>query len=241
MIVANKARETVANTKEGVMLTIADFQVEPHNQAALVMYLCRMVKLGELKKISKGKYYKPKKSVFGELPLSSNEAVRDLLQKGRKTIGYITGTQAFAQMGLTTQISSSLMVGTNKYRRPIMRGDVRISFLFQPNPIIAKDIPLLRILDAIRLFKDIPATSPDDCIRQIIRLIEDLPLEQKKKLLNLAKAYAPFVRAIVGAIFESTGQPELADSIRRTLNGLTNFRLPISLSVLPNKKTWKII
>ena len=42
---------------------------------------------------------------------------------------YITGTAAFASMGLTTQISSSILVGTNKYRRPITRNGVKISFL----------------------------------------------------------------------------------------------------------------
>lgn len=241
MVIAEKVKETVRNAKEGVVLTLADFKVEPKYQQSLVVSLNRMVKRGELKKFSKGKYYKPKNSAFGALPPSSSEIAKDFLQKNGKTMGYITGTQAFAQMGLTTQISSTIMVGVNKYRRPLMRGDNRITFFLQPNPIVDEDIPLLRILDAIRMFKDIPASTPDDCLRQIIMLIEELPKDKQRKLADLAVAYTPFVRALVGAIFECINQQELAQAMRNNVNGVTNYKLPISQSVLPNKKNWNII
>ncbi|MCF0207498.1 MAG: hypothetical protein HUK15_08725 [Bacteroidales bacterium] len=241
MIIANKVKKTIATAKEGEILRIADFRVEPQYQQALVMSLSRKVKSGELKKISKGRYYKPKKSVFGMLPPASSEIYKEFLQNGDKTIGYITGFQAFAQMGITTQISSVTVIGTNKSRRTITRGENQIAFLLQPNPINAEDIPLLRILDALRMFKEIPATSPDNCIRKITLLIDDLPMNQKEKLQKLAIAYTPFVRALVGAIFEYINQPELANYMRMSINGLTNFRLPISQSVLPNKKNWNII
>ncbi|MCF0122314.1 MAG: hypothetical protein HUJ74_03810 [Lachnospiraceae bacterium] len=241
MIIASRIKETVSNAQEGVVLTTADFRVEPQFQQALVMLLCRMVKQGTLKKVSKGKYYKPKKSVFGDLPPASSESYKEFLQKGGKTVGYITGTQAFAKMGLTTQITSSVMIGTNKYRRAMMRGGVKITFILQPNPITEENIPLLRILDAIKLFKEIPAVSPDDCIKQITRLIEELTMEKKRKLAVLANEYTPFVRALVGAIFEKTNQTDLASGLRENLNGVTYFKLPISESALPNKKNWNII
>ena len=116
---------------------------------------------------------------------------------------YITGTAAFASMGLTTQISSSILVGTNKYRRPITRNGVKISFLLQENAITSSNIPLLRILDALRLIKDIPATSPDDCVMNICKAINALSMEQKRELVELSLAYTPYVRALLGAIYEN--------------------------------------
>ena len=74
-------------------------------------------------------------SMFSPLPPSETEVVKDSLTKHGKTVGYITGTQAFAEMGQTTQISSRLLVGTNKYRRAVTRGQYTVSFLLQPNPI----------------------------------------------------------------------------------------------------------
>lgn len=76
MIIADKVKETITNTKEGVILTIADFQVEPQYQQVLVMSLSRKVRTGELKKISKGKYYKPKNSISGTLPPSFDEVIQ---------------------------------------------------------------------------------------------------------------------------------------------------------------------
>ena len=156
-----------------------------------------------------------------------------------KIVGYITGTTAFASMGLTTQISSSILVGTNKYRRPITRNGVKISFLLQENAITSSNIPLLRILDALRLIKEIPATSPDECVTNICKAINALSMEQKRELAELSLAYTPYVRALLGAIYENM---ELeTETISKTLNGVTSYKLPISDKVLSNKRNWNII
>ena len=168
-----------------------------------------------------------------------SELVKDFLEQNGKIVGYITGTAAFASMGLTTQISSSILVGTNKYRRPITRNGVKISFLLQENAITSSNIPLLRILDALRLIKDIPATSPDDCVMNICKAINALSMEQKRELAELSLAYTPYVRALLGAIYENM---ELeTETISKTLNGVTSYKLPISDKVLSNKRNWNII
>ena len=146
---------------------------------------------------------------------------------------------AFASMGLTTQISSSILVGTNKYRRPITRNGVKISFLLQENAITSSNIPLLRILDALRLIKEIPATSPDECVTNIRKAIVALSEEQKQELIELSLAYTPYVRALLGAIYESVGL--VTEVISKTLNGVTSYKLPISDKVLSNKRNWNII
>ena len=208
-------------------------------QPALAKALNRLVLRGELQKIAKGKYYIPKKTILGNLKPADSELVKDFLGQNGKIVGYITGTAAFAAMGLTTQISSSILVGTNKYRRPITRNSVKISFLLQENPITSSNIPLLRILDALRLIKDIPATSPDDCVINICKAINALSMEQKRELAELSLAYTPYVRALLGAIYENM---ELnTETISKTLNGVTSYKLPISDKVLSNKRNWNII
>lgn len=125
------------------VLTTRDFGVEMRFQPALAKVLNRRVLQGELQKIAKGKYYIPKKTIFGNLKPADSELVKDFLEQNGKIVGYITRTAAFASMGLTTQISSSILVGTNKYRRPITRNGVKISFLLQENAITSSNIPLL--------------------------------------------------------------------------------------------------
>lgn len=242
MKIADQVKEVVNKTPDGVILTVNDFGVEPENQQALVMLLSRMVRNGELEKVSKGKYYKPQKSIFGTLGPSQNEIAKDFLVKGGKTVGYITGTSAFASMGLTTQITSALLIGTSKYRRPVKRGNTVISFLVQLNTIDEVNIPLLRILDAIKLIREIPATTPDESILKISKIIESLETKKIESLVSLSKTYTSYVRAILGAILEDINSgPEYITNIRKTLNGTTNYKLPISQSALPTKRNWNII
>jgi len=239
MIIARLIKEKLSSTPAGVVLTTRDFGVEMRYQPALAKALSRLVLQGELQKITKGKYYIPKKTIFGQLKPTDSELVKDFLEQNGKVVGYITGTTAFASMGLTTQISSSILIGTNKYRRPITRNGVKVSFLLQENTITSSNIPLLRILDAIRLIKEIPATSPDECITNICKAINALSMEQKQELAKLSLAYTPYVRALLGAIYESLGLE--TEVISKTLNGTTNYKLPISDKTLSNKRNWNII
>jgi len=240
MTVSSKVKETLNTIPCGSVFTIADFKVEPQFQPAIVIVLSRMVKQGIIQKVSKGRYYKPKQSIFGVLPPATDEIVKDLLKKCDKTIGYITGTRAFAEMGLTTQISSTITIGTNKYHGPLKRGEYRVNFLLQPNIIQDDMIPLYRILDAIRLIKEIPASSPDECVMKINRLIAALSIDKQDYLAKLALAYSPYVRALTGAILEQIGTINI-NSLRLSLNGVTTYKLPVSEQSVPNKKNWNIL
>ena len=239
MIIGEDIKKQISSTPDGVILTIGDFNVDMRYQGALVKALNRLVDQGTLQRLSKGKYYKPRKTIFGILDPTPEEITKDLLEKNGKLVGYITGNRAFALMGLTTQITSSLLIGTNRYRHPLTRGDYTISFLQQHNPITEENIPLLRILDALKFIKDIPASSPDIIVTQLGSTINALSNAEQKRLTELAENYTAYVRAILGAIMEQNNLN--AELLKKGLNGTTNYKLPISEQALPNKKKWNII
>lgn len=239
MIIGDEIKRKISATPDGVILTIGDFDVEMQYQGALVKALNRLVDRGMLTRLSKGKYYKPRKTIFGTLKPVPEEITKDFLEKNGKIIGYVTGISAFAMMGLTTQITSSIMIGTNRYRRPLTRGEYTISFLLQRNTITKENIPLLRILDAIRLIRDIPASSPDDVVTQLGSTIDALSGEEQKELILLSENYTSYVRALLGAIMEKNNLDAVI--LKKNLNGTTFYKLPISEQVLPNKKNWNIV
>ena len=239
MVINGQIKEVMSSTPAGVVLTTKDFGVEMRYQQALVKALSRLVQQGKLQKISKGKYYIPKKTIFGTLRPADSELVKDFLEQDGNVVGYITGTTAFSAMGLTTQISSSILVGSNKYRRTIIRNGVKISFLLQENLITPKNIPLLRILDALRMIKEIPETSPNECIEKICIMVRGMSSKDQAELLNLSLHYTAYVRALLGAIYEKLGL-ETA-KIYESLNGVTYYKLPITNAVLSNKKNWNIV
>ena len=119
------------------------------------------------------------------------------------------------------------------------RREYSVSFLVQPNAITRENIPLLLILDALKLLREIPATSPDDCVRGVARLIAALSEGDLEKLADLAENYQPYVRALLGAILDSLG----ADTrqLRATLNGVTTYKLPVTAQALPTKLKWNIV
>ena len=239
MTLAKQIRNRVLQLKEGTVVTLADFELPMEQQPALNVTLNRLVAEGVLRRLSKGKFYRERVSMFGPLPPSETEVVKDFLTRNGQTVGYITGTQAFAEMGLTTQISSKLLVGTNKYRRAVRRGQYTVSFLLQPNPIKDDEIGMYRILDALRLVREIPAVTPDEAVKFLMELIGWMKEEERKRLVALAQAYTPYVRALLGAMLEQKGLPTY--DLKQRLNGVTSYKIPVTESVLPNKKEWRIV
>ncbi len=240
-----KVSETIANTIDRLpadyVFTYGDFDIEVSSKDAVVKALNRMAVSGKISKLAKGRFYKPRKTQFGALRPSPYQIAKDFLEQNGELVGYITGYSAYNSLGLTTQIPSALQIGTNKYRRAIKRGMYNISFIVQPNKITKKNIELLRILDAIRFIKEIPATTPNEACSRLISIISQLPEGKKITLSNLVLKYSPSVQAICGAILEKTGvENSTLKKISDSLNPVTEYNMPISESVLPNKKKWRL-
>ena len=239
MIIREELKRQIDDLEEGTVIAVADFDLPRQHRHALIKALSQYVENGILKKVSKGRYYKPRQTRFGEIKPAISEIIKDLLVKDGKITGYLTAGEYFSAMGLTTQITSSILIGTSKYRRPIKRNGYNISFLLQPNPLVPKDFDLFRILDAIRLIRKIPATTPDESVIQLGHLIKSLDEVQLHRLLELVQSYPPFVRAVLGAILELRQLPY--GDLKETLNPITTYKLPISVNSLPTKNNWNII
>ena len=227
------------NIPEGVVFDYSELGIPAEMQLAAAKALSRMVAEKKLKKVGKGKFYKPAYSRLGAMMPLIDELTKDLLYKDGKVIGYITGVPIFAQMGLTTQISSKILIGSNTYRRPLVRGGYEISFTRQDNKISEDNIPLLRFLDAIRFVKRIPACTPDNALKILMERISSLDNGKIDALIQLSYSYPASARALFGAILENKGLDALM--LKKSLNPLTKYNIGISDYILPNKSNWNII
>src|SRR5690606_38318371 len=125
-------------------------------------------------KISKGKYYKPESTPFGNLQPNQAQIVKDLLESDGKIIGYLTGYSIYNQLGLTTQISNTIQIGKNQIRPNFKRERYTISFIKQNNTITKENIPLLQLLDAIRYIKKIPDSTIDASCNRFLAILKTL-------------------------------------------------------------------
>lgn len=224
----------------GYVFTVSDFPMAVEKPKAVSKILNHFVSTGYLQKLSKGRFYKPKMSKFGELPPDTYQIVKDLIQKDGKLIGYITGYSAFNDFALTTQVSAILEIGMRKEKKAIVRGIYRIRFIRQENTITKENIPLLRLLDCLRFFKNIPDTTPDNACQRLIYLIEKLDTQEITRIKKLALKYTPQAIALLGAILEKNNPQEDTSLLFKKLNPITDYKLGISESILPTQKKWNI-
>jgi hypothetical protein len=232
---------TVDRLPKGYVFTYEVFTDIVEKKEAVIKSLNRMVTAGKLSKLSKGKYYKPEVTPFGELMPDQKQIVKDLLEDDGKITGYLTGFSIYNQLGLTTQVSNTIQIGKNERRPNCKRERYTISFINQKNTITKENIPLLQILDAIRYIKKIPDTTIESACNRLLAIIESLSSKDKSTLARLAQKYPPATKALLGALLDEKGEFTLSETLRKSLNPITKFKLPGSGKILRNAEKWNIV
>jgi hypothetical protein len=225
---------------KGFVFTYADFNSEVSQKQALIKALNRMVISGKIAKLSKGKYYKPETTPFGNLLPNQKQVVKDLLEEKGKINGYLTGYSIYNQLGLTTQVSNTIQIGKNEIRPSFKRDRYTIDFIKQKNNITKDNIPLLQILDAIRYIKKIPDTTiTNSCIR-FIAILRQLKEKDLLLIMRLANKYPPATRALLGAMLDELKSTK-TETLFNTLNPITKYKLAGAFSVLSTAEKWNIV
>jgi predicted transcriptional regulator of viral defense system len=238
MSVAKITREFVKNIEDGQIFTFDD--IPTSSKASVAIELSRLFKKGLIKKVSKGRYFKPKIRVFGEVGPSSDDKISKYLDSA-EGVSYETGFNSFRQLGLTTQISKTTTIATNKPYRKVKIDNINLKFVPKRVDVKVEDIYLLQILDAIKDIKKIPATTPSQSFVYLKNLIEKESSENQIKLTKYAKKYTPRTKALLGAILKELGNNECAYELKDSLNALTTFKLDISSEIIKDKKYWNIV
>ena len=91
---------TIDRLSKGYVFTYADFTTEVNKKEAVIKALNRMVTSGKIAKLSKGKYYKPENTPFGNLLPNQAQVVKDLLEENGKNNGLPHRLQHLQPIGL---------------------------------------------------------------------------------------------------------------------------------------------
>ncbi len=233
-------KNTINRFPFGFVFTSLDFPIEVGKQATVNKILNNMVVLGQIRRLAKGRFYKPMMSEFGELPPDTYQTVKDLIEKDGKTIGYLTGYSIFNKFSLTTQVPVALQIAMQKEKKPIVRGNYRISFVIQPNSITKENIPVLQLLDCLRFFKIIPDSMPDETCSRLLVLFKQLSRTQIVSAKKMVLKYNPATIALLGAILEAINGDEDTSFLYKKLNHQSSYVLNISEKSLPTQKKWHI-
>jgi len=236
-IVENKIDKIPLN----YIFTYSDFISDNKGESSIIRALNKLAREGKISKLSKGKYYKSRSTKYGDTKPSAYEIVKDFIEKDGKLIGYLTGHAIYSDLGITTQISNKIQIGTNKYRRSLKRDKYTVSFVVQPNHITKDNYELLQVLDSMRFIKQIPASSPNEVCERLKWFVSQLSPQKRTTIVNLSLKYTDAVRALLGAILEDmNAEDQLLQKLKKTLNEISEYKLDISEKTLPNLKSWRI-
>ncbi len=236
-IVSNK----IDRFERGYVFTYSDFNMDVDNSDALIKLLNRLVKSGQIKRLSKGRFYKPKETAFGELKPDMYQVVKDLLESDNKPIGYLTGFSVFNKFGLTTQVANTIQIGVNDEKKAITRGMYKIKFVKQANRITKENIQALQLLDCIKYIKDIPDTSEEKACLRFKSIIQELNTDQLILLQKLVLLYPASTRALFGAIIDEVKPKDLSPKIFASLNPVSRYNFDIPETALRLKTKWNIL
>lgn len=231
----------IGRLPKGYVFTYTDIITEVNKKEAIIKALNRMVALGKIAKLSKGKYYKPESTPFGNLQPNQAQVVKDLLEENGKITGYLTGYSIYNQLGLTTQVSNTIQIGRNQIRPNFKRDRYTISFIKQKNIITKENIPLLQLLDTIRYIKKIPDAAIESSCKRFLAIFKDLSENEKNSLVRLALKYPPATRALLGALLEVLQESKVTEPLFKSLNPITKYKLAGAAKVLSTTEKWNIV
>ncbi len=232
---------TVDRLPKGYVFTYDDFITEVGQKEAVIKSLNRMVASGRIAKISKGRYYKPEKTPFGNLLPSQSQIVKDLLEENGKSTGYLTGYSIYSQLGLTTQVSNTIQIGKNQVRPNFRRERYTIAFVKQKNTITKENIPFLQLLDTIRYIKKIPDARVEASCKRFLAIIKSYTDKEISTLVRLALKYPPATRALLGAMLEQLQKVKVAQLLFKSLNPITKYKLTGAAKALSTIEKWNIV
>jgi hypothetical protein len=241
MKLAEQIRNKTKELSKGKTFGYADLGIasEDYQTAAKVME--RMLTKGIIKKISKGVFYKPEQTVFGELKPDYNEQLRPYLFENGKRIAYVTGFSLYNRLGLTTQMAFRTKIACRSKRISINRGALKADAVKSYAEVTDKNYELLGFLDAFKDIKRIPDSNVSTSLKILSGKIKNLNDNQLVDMLKYALLYPPRVRALLGAILENMNSTVNLLKLKESLNPLSQYEVGLKETDLPTIKNWNIV
>ena len=240
MVIAKKITERIDKMESGKTFSYKDLNVNKKEYSAISKTIERLIKKGKIKRISTGVFYKPKKTIFGELKPDEEKIIKPYLYKNGKRIAYITGLLLYNKMGLTTQIPKEISIASNKKRIYISKGNIKAKAVKSYVEVTEENYKLLELLDALKDFNKIPDLDKKSAIKILENKILKLNQKQIKELIEIALEYPPRVRAFLGAILENIGIKKGIKKLDESLNPFSKYKLNLTKDILPTIEKWNI-
>jgi len=241
MSISETIARQVKTIPEDTSFGYAQLRIGPDEFFSAAKALERLQKKGVIKRTARGRFYRPRKTVFGEKRPDESQLLRPyLFNKGKRT-AYITGLTLYNQLGLTTQVPSTVQIASRERRNLSRVGSLEIKGVKSYVDITEQNYRMLGFLDAMKDLKQLPDVDIKAALTLFKNRIKKLGQQERRDFVTYALSYPPRVRALLGAILESLSYPLDVTKLKESLNPLTKYALGIDDTLLKGASNWNII
>lgn len=241
MNLTTRIRKRIEQLPEGKTFGYGDLCIAKEDYTTAAKALERFQKEGLIRKASKGMFYKPEQTVFGELKPDYSEMLRPYLFENGRRVAYETGTTLYNRLGLTTQMAFRIKIASRSKRISINRGALKADAVKSYAEVNESNYETLGLLDAFKDIKHIPDSTVAQAICRLSAIAKELSKKEIDSLIKYALVYPPRVRALVGAVLQNNAYTGNGlEKLKESLNPLTIVKLGLKKSELPTKTNWYI-
>ncbi len=244
--VAGEVRRRILRGMNDKLWSFEDFaDLDP---LAVAAALSRLNKTGELRRVRRGLYHRPRITAFGASS-PDPDAVADAAMQRAGVKPLAVGVAQYNRLGLTTQVSGTEIVRASaRPMRPTspargLRLRTRVRPLHRQPNIQTEE---RTALDALREVRSIPDANPEAVLKRLKTLLSTGRLDYGR-LAGYALAEPPRVRALLGALGEDLltepgrVEPAAVQRLRASLNAFSRYRVPGAERVLTHAAAWRIV
>ncbi len=241
MTLTTQIRNRIKQLPEGKVFGYDNLRIDKEKYTSAAKVLERLQKTGFIKKVSKGIFYKPKQTVFGELMPDYSEQLRPYLFENGKRIAYETGTSLYRRLGLTTQMAFRIKIASRGKRISVNRKSLIADGVKSYTEVTENNYKVLGLLDAFKDIKNIPDASVAQSVKRLEAILKELDKKETETLIKYAKLYPPRAKALLGAVLQNMGyESNELDKLKQSLNPLSKIKLGLKKAELPTKDNWYI-
>ncbi|MCA9124040.1 MAG: hypothetical protein H6822_19245 [Planctomycetaceae bacterium] len=197
---------------------LEDFDSLP--PGAVAQALSRLCRKGVLERVSKGIYYRPRKTAFGASRPNPAMLRKAASQKARL---FPAGTTAANRLGFTTQNPARVEMATTARSVPkLLQDENAIVHTRRPAAWETLSEDEAALLEFLRMRGEPSELPTKETIKRLVTLLAEN--NRFSNLVKVAPSEPPRVRAMLGALGEELGADKRQlDSLRDSLNPLTRF------------------
>jgi hypothetical protein len=212
---------------------LSDFTELPF--PAVAQALSRLARQGQLRRLGKGLYYRPRQTAFG--PSLPNPSALRALPIRQKAV-FPAGVAAANLLGFTTQNPARIELATDGLSLPrLLVGKETVIHTRRPAAWRSLSETDAALLDFLRNRGEGSELAPEETVQKLLGYLREPGRFQR--LSEVAPSEPPRVRAMLGAIGQQIGQPgKVLARLRDSLNPLSRFDFGI-LATLAHAQEWQ--